>query len=112
VWDEPAIAAMTALKAAGRQLPMTAVDLVNEVAIELAHGGMIKGIGAKQPYAQGEAIARACILSLLGEQVASWVVLLGIRVGTGKCGGELSGGLAFGCAAGVVARAVVTRRMQ
>ncbi|MFT5482844.1 MAG: ribose transport system substrate-binding protein [Patiriisocius sp.] len=81
MWDEPAIAAMTALKAAGRQLPMTAVDLVNEVAIELAHGGMIKGIGAKQPYAQGEAIARACILSLLGEQVASWVVLLGIRVG-------------------------------
>lgn len=81
VWDEPAIAAMAALKAAGRELPMTAVDLGNEVAIELAHGGMIKGIAAQQPYAQGEAIARACLLSLVGEQVASWVVLPGIRVG-------------------------------
>lgn len=42
---------------------------------------MIKGIGAQQPYAQGEVIARACVLSLVGEQVPSWVVLPGIRVG-------------------------------
>jgi len=81
VWDEPAIAVMAALKAVGQELPMTAVDLGNEVAIELARNGMIKGIGAQQPYAQGEVIARACILSLVGEQVPSWVVLPGIRVG-------------------------------
>jgi len=56
------------------------VDLGNEVAIELAQGGMIKGIGSQQPYAQGQAIARACLLSLLGESVASWVVLPGMAV--------------------------------
>ena len=80
VWDEPAVRAMAALRAAGRTLPMTTVDLGNDVALELARGGMIKGVGAQQPYAQGQAIARAAILSLLGESVPSYLVLPGITV--------------------------------
>ena len=80
VWDEPATRAMAALEAKGRALPMTTVDLGSDVALELARGGMIKGIGAQQPYAQGQAIARAAILSLLGETVPSWLVLPGIAV--------------------------------
>ena len=84
VWDEPAVGALAALKAAGRALPMTAVDLGNTVAIELARGGMIKGIGAQQPYAQGETIARAALLSLTDAPVPPWIVLPGIAVGPGN----------------------------
>jgi len=80
VWDEPAIAALAALRAKGLELPMTAVDLGNEVAIELAQGGLIKGIGAQQPYAQGIAIAKATIMSLIGQQPPSWIALPGIKV--------------------------------
>jgi len=80
VWDEPAIAAVSALRARNLELPMTAVDLGNEVAIDLAQGGLIKGIGAQQPYAQGVAIAKATIMSLIGQQPPSWVALPGLKV--------------------------------
>ena len=83
VWDEPAMQAVRALRAASLSLPMTTIDLGNDAAIELARGELIKGIGAQQPYDQGVAVATATIISLIGRQLPPWVALPGLAVTPG-----------------------------
>ena len=80
VWDEPAIRALTTLQTKGLEVPITAIDLGNDAAIEMARGGLIKGIGAQRPYDQGSAIAEATIMSLTGLRPPSWVALPGLSV--------------------------------
>ena len=80
VWDAPAMGAVSAARAQGKDLPITTVDLGNEVAIEMARGGMIKGVGAQVPYDQGVSEANATIKALLGEETPPWVALPGVRV--------------------------------
>lgn len=80
VWDEPAIQAVAALRARAQELPMSTIDLGNEVALELARGPIIKGIGAQQPYDQGVAVATAAIQSLVGGRPPPWVALPGLAV--------------------------------
>ena len=72
VWDEPAIRALTTLRTKGLEVPITTIDLGNDAAIEMAKGGLIKGIGAQRPYDQGSAIAEATIMSLTGLRPPSW----------------------------------------
>ena len=80
VWDAPAIQAVAAMRSRGRWLPVTTVDLGNEAVIEMASGGMIKGIGAQQPYDQGVAAAMAALQALVGRDPPAWVALPGIKV--------------------------------
>jgi len=80
VWDEPAMQAVASLKAHGRIIPITTIDLGNAAAIEMASGGLIKGIGAQQPYDQGTAAAAATLLALIGRQPPPWVALPGLSV--------------------------------
>lgn len=79
-WDAPAMDAVRAARAAGRKIPITTSDLGNEVATEMASGGLVKGLGAQQPYEQGIAEAQACILALLGRDTPPWVVLPAVSV--------------------------------
>lgn len=80
VWDQPAMQAVAALKSRSLAIPVTTIDLGNEAAIEMAGGGLIKGIGAQQPYDQGVAVATATLMSLLGRQLPAWVALPGLPV--------------------------------
>ena len=80
VWDEPTIAVVHHLRKRGLYLPITTVDLGNEAAAELARDGMIKGIGAQNPYRQGIAIAKTTVLSLLGHQPPPWIALHALAV--------------------------------
>ena len=80
VWDAPAIQAVSALRARGRSIPVTTIDLGSEAAIELARGGLIKGIGAQQPYDQGVAAGTAALLALAGRELPAWIALPGIKV--------------------------------
>ena len=80
VWDEPAMQAVAALKSRSLAIPVTTIDLGNQAAIEMAGGGLVKGIGAQQPYDQGVAVATATLLSLLGRQLPPWVALPGLTV--------------------------------
>lgn len=82
VWDVPAIAAAAAIRSAGRTIPMTTVDLGNEVAAELANGELIKGIAAQLPFDQGIAAGVATILGLLGREPPPWIALPGLAVTT------------------------------
>jgi hypothetical protein len=56
------------------------IDLGNDAAIEMAGGGLIKGIGAQQPYDQGAAAATATLMALLGQQPLPWIALPGLAV--------------------------------
>lgn len=80
VWDVPAMKAVRALASKGLDVPITTVDLGNEVALEMARRGMIKGVGAQMPYDQGSAAARVTLAALLGLPVPPWVALGGREV--------------------------------
>lgn len=80
VWDEPAIQAVLTLKRRGVMLPLSTIDLGNEIALELAGGAIVKGVGAQQPYDQGIAAAKATIFSLVGRPPPPWVALPGLAV--------------------------------
>ncbi len=80
VWDEPAIEVAGALKRIRREIPMTTIDLGNEAAVEIARGGLIKGVGAQRPYDQGVAEALLAIMALVGEESPPWVALAGLSV--------------------------------
>lgn len=80
VWDEPAMHVARALRSIGRDIPITTVDLGNDAAIELASGGLIKGLGAQRPYDQGAAEAVATIMALVGGDPPPWVALPALSV--------------------------------
>lgn len=80
VWDEPAMFAIAALKSRSLKIPVTTIDLGNEAVIEMANEGLIKGIGAQQPYDQGVAVATATLLALVGKELPSWIALPGLSV--------------------------------
>jgi ribose transport system substrate-binding protein len=80
VWDAPAMDTVRAVRALGRDVAITTVDLGEEVAIELAAGGLVKGLGAQQPYDQGVAEALAAINARLGKQPPSWVAVRALAV--------------------------------
>ncbi|MAN76077.1 substrate-binding domain-containing protein [Pelagibacterium flavum] len=80
VWDVPAMKAVRALAQKGFDIPVTTVDLGNEVALDMARRGMIKGVGAQMPYDQGSAAARVTLAALLGLAVPPWVALGGREV--------------------------------
>jgi ribose transport system substrate-binding protein len=74
-WDEPAMAIARALRSTGHVLPMTSMDLGNEIALEIARGDIVKGVGAQRPYDLGRAEANAVILALAGGDVPPWIAL-------------------------------------
>ncbi len=80
VWDTPAIQTLAALRARGRVLPVTTIDLGLDIAMALASGEFVKGIGAQQPYDQGTTVAIATIAALLGLDVPPWIVLPALEV--------------------------------
>jgi ribose transport system substrate-binding protein len=80
VWDTPALAAVKAARKLGRGVAITTVDLGEEAAMELAAGGLIKGLGAQQPYDQGVAEALAVIKALLGSPPPAWVAVPALTV--------------------------------
>eukprot|EP00873_Tetraselmis_striata_P031720 jgi/Tetstr1/451984/TSEL_039020.t1 len=80
VWDVPAMKAVRALAQRNFDIPVTTVDLGNDVALDMARHGMIKGVGAQMPYDQGSAAARVTLAALLGLPVPPWVALGGREV--------------------------------
>jgi ribose transport system substrate-binding protein len=75
VWDVPAEGIMEAARNAGREdLIITTIDLGKNVAIEMAKGGMIKGVGAQVVYDAGAAAAKAAALAVLGKPAPAFMV--------------------------------------
>ncbi|MFC4766308.1 substrate-binding domain-containing protein [Effusibacillus consociatus] len=81
VWDVPAEGALAAARTAGRNdLIITTIDLGTNVALDIAQGGPIKGLGAQLPYDQGVAEAILAGYSLLGKEAPAYVAVPALRV--------------------------------
>lgn len=77
VWDTPAEGVMAAARAAGRADDLIIInqDLGENVAIEMAKGGMIKGLASQRPYEAGIVEARLGAYALLGKAAPAYVAL-------------------------------------
>jgi ribose transport system substrate-binding protein len=81
VWDVPAEGALAAARSAGRgDLVITTIDLGTNVALDIARGGPIKGLGAQLPYEQGVAEAILAGYALIGKEAPSYVAVPALRV--------------------------------
>jgi ribose transport system substrate-binding protein len=81
VWDAPAEGALAAARSAGREdIIITTIDLGTNVALDIAQGGMIKGLGAQLPYDQGVAEAILAGYALLGKETPAYVAVPALSV--------------------------------
>ena len=76
-WDIPAEGVISSAVANGfdSDFAVTCVDLGYNVARIMAEGGMIKGIGAQQPYKDGYYSLYAGALACIGEEVPKMVLI-------------------------------------
>jgi len=81
VWDVPAEGVISAARVAGRDdLAITTIDLGENVAINMAQGGFVKGLGAQRPFDQGVAEAMLAGYGLLGKEAPAFVALPALPV--------------------------------
>lgn len=81
VWDVPAEGVIAAARANGRDdLVITTIDLGENVAIDMARGGFIKGLGAQRPFDQGVTEAKLAGYGLLGKEAPAYVALPALPV--------------------------------
>jgi ribose transport system substrate-binding protein len=81
VWDVPAEGVMAAARAAGRgDLVITTIDLGLNVALELARGGLVFGVGAQRPFDLGVHEAELAAYGLLEKQAPAYVALPALPV--------------------------------
>ncbi|MED4601408.1 substrate-binding domain-containing protein [Paenibacillus validus] len=81
VWDAPAEGALAAARSAGKNdLVITTIDLGTNVALNIAQGDMVKGLGAQLPYDQGVAEAILAAYSLLGKETPPYVAVPALAV--------------------------------
>ncbi|RVT62578.1 substrate-binding domain-containing protein [Niallia taxi] len=81
IWDVPAEGTLAAARTAGKNdLVITTVDLGTNVALQIASGGNVKGLGAQLPYENGAAQALVAGYSLLGQQLDPYYVVPSMKV--------------------------------
>jgi ribose transport system substrate-binding protein len=81
VWDVPAEGVMSAARTAGREdLVITTIDLGLNVALEIAKGGLVYGLGAQRPFDQGVNEAKLAAYGLLGKEAPPYVALNALPV--------------------------------
>ena len=81
VWDVPAEGVLSAARTAGRDdLVITTIDLGTNVSLDIAQGGIVKGLGAQLPYDQGIAEAILAGHALLGKETPPYVAVPSLNV--------------------------------
>ncbi len=81
VWDVPAEGVISAARSLGRDdLVITTVDLGENVAIDMARGGYVMGLGAQRPFDQGVTEAMLAGYGLLGKEAPAYVALPALPV--------------------------------
>ncbi len=81
VWDVPAEGVLAAARANGRDdLTITTIDLGQNVAIDMAQGGPVKGLGAQRPFDQGVAEATLAGYSLIDKKAPPYVAVTALPV--------------------------------
>lgn len=81
VWDVPCEGVIAAARTAGNDsLVITTCDLGANVAIAMAQGDYVKGLGAQRPFDQGTTEAKLAGYGLLGKQAPAYVALPALAV--------------------------------
>jgi ribose transport system substrate-binding protein len=81
VWDVPAEGVLAAARANGRNdLKIETMDLGQNVAIDMAKGGPVKGIAAQRPFDQGVTEAKLAGYSLIGKKAPPYVAVNALPV--------------------------------
>jgi ribose transport system substrate-binding protein len=81
VWDVPAEGVIAAAGRADRNdLVITTIDLGLNVALEVARGGLVFGVGAQRPFDQGVNEAELAAYGLLGKDAPAYVALPALPV--------------------------------
>lgn len=81
VWDVPAEGVMAAARASGRaDLKIATQDLGTNVAIALAKGELVVGLGAQRPFDQGVTEALLGAGALIGKEAPPYVALSALPV--------------------------------
>jgi len=81
VWDVPAEGVISAARTSGRNdLVITTIDLGENVAINMASGGFVKGLGAQRPFDQGVTEAILAGYGLLDKAAPDFVALPALPV--------------------------------
>jgi ribose transport system substrate-binding protein len=81
VWDVPAEGVMAAARTAENEdLVITTIDLGLNVALEIAKGGLVYGLGAQRPFDQGVNEAKLAAYGLLGKEAPPYVALNALPV--------------------------------
>ncbi|MGH7186843.1 MAG: substrate-binding domain-containing protein, partial [Pseudomonadota bacterium] len=81
VWDVPAEGVIAAARKSGRNdLVVTTIDLGENVAAEMARGGLVKGLGAQRVYDHGVTEALLAGYGLLGKPAPAFVALPALPV--------------------------------
>ncbi|MFZ1962315.1 MAG: substrate-binding domain-containing protein [Roseiarcus sp.] len=81
VWDVPAEGVISAARTANKSnLIIATEDLGENVAINMAKGGFVKGLGAQRPYDQGVTEAKLAAYALLGKKAPDYVALPSLAV--------------------------------
>ncbi len=81
VWDVPAEGVLAAARSAQRSdLVVTTEDLGLNVAINIAKGGIVKGLGAQRPFDQGVTEAKLAAYGLLHKSAPAYVALSALPV--------------------------------
>ena len=81
VWDVPAEGVISAARSASKDnLVITTEDLGENVAINMAQGEYVKGLGAQRPYDQGVTEAKLAAYGLLGKKAPDYVALPSLAV--------------------------------
>lgn len=85
VWDVPAEGVIAATRTANRgDLVVTTIDFGEPVAIDIASGGPVKGLGSQRPFDQGVTEARLAGYGLLGKEAPPYVALPALPVMAGN----------------------------
>ena len=81
VWDVPAEGVMSSAKSMGYDdFVITTIDLGTNVARIIAEDGMIKGLGAQQPYGVGRAELLSAALACVTDDYPKYIVLEPVEV--------------------------------
>lgn len=81
VWDVPAEGVMAAAGSVGRDdLTITTIDLGENVAISMAKGELVYGLGAQRPFDQGVTEATLAAYGLLDKEAPPYVALPALPV--------------------------------
>jgi ribose transport system substrate-binding protein len=81
VWDVPAEGVINAIRSSGRaDVIVTTIDLGQNVAVAMAQGEIVAGLGAQRPYDQGVTEALLAGYGLIGKEAPAYVALPALRV--------------------------------